>query len=114
MPITVTEKAAAEVKRIVQEGQSNGSLPEKLYLRMRVVGGGCSGFQHKLDLDPVFNDKLDEVFEMHGVPMVVDKRSLMYLNEVTVDFHDDLNRRGFSISNPNAKSTCGCGSSFSM
>jgi iron-sulfur cluster assembly protein len=67
-----------------------------------------------LDLDPQINDKLDQTFEQHGVAMVVDKRSLMYLSEATVDFHDDLNRRGFSISNPSAKSTCGCGSSFSM
>jgi iron-sulfur cluster assembly protein len=81
---------------------------------MRVVGGGCSGFQHKLDLDPQMNPKLDEVFECHGVPVVVDKRSLMYLNGATVDYHDDLNRTGFSITNPQAKSTCGCGSSFSM
>ena len=114
MAITLTEKAASEVKRIVNEQQGAEGAPEKIYLRMRVVGGGCSGFQHKLDLDPVVNDKLDEIFEMHGVPLVVDRRSLMYLNDVTVDFHDDLNRRGFSISNPNAKSTCGCGSSFSM
>ena len=113
MAITLTEKAAGEVKRIIAE-QQNGSAPEKLYLRVRVVGGGCSGFQNKLDLDPVMNPKLDEVFEMHGVPVVVDKRSLMYLADATVDFHDDLNRRGFSINNPNAKSTCGCGSSFSM
>ena len=114
MPITLTEKAASEVKRIVSQQGENGAGAEKIYLRMRVVGGGCSGFQHKLDLDPVVNEKLDEVFEMHGVPVVVDKRSLMYLGEVTVDFHDDLNRRGFSITNPSAKSTCGCGSSFSM
>lgn len=114
MSITVTEKAAGEVKRIIAEQQQTGSAPEKIYLRMRVVGGGCSGFQHKLDLDPAINDKLDEVFEFHGVPVVVDKRSLMYLGDVTVDFHDDLNKRGFSISNPSAKSTCGCGSSFSM
>jgi len=114
MAITITEKAASEVKRILGDQAQNGSLPEKVYLRMRVVGGGCSGFQHKLDLDPQFNEKLDQVFEFHGIPVVVDKRSLMYLNDVTVDFHDDLNRRGFSISNPNAKSTCGCGSSFSM
>lgn len=114
MAITVTEKAASEVKRIIAEQQGNGNAPEKLYLRLRVVGGGCSGFQNKLDLDPQVNDKLDEVFEFHGVPVVVDKRSLMYVNEVTVDFHDDLNRRGFSITNPSAKSTCGCGSSFSM
>jgi iron-sulfur cluster assembly protein len=114
MAITVTEKAANEVKRIISEQQNGGGAPEKIYLRMRVVGGGCSGFQHKLDLDPMFNAKLDEEFEFHGVPVVVDKRSLMYLNDVTVDFHDDLNKRGFSITNPSAKSTCGCGSSFSM
>ena len=114
MPITVTEKAAAEVKRIIAEQQAGGGVPEKIYLRLRVVGGGCSGFQHKLDLDPTMSDKLDEVFEFHGVPVVVDKRSLMYLAGATVDYHDDLNRRGFSITNPNAKSHCGCGSSFTM
>ena len=114
MAITVTEKAASEVKRIISEQQASGSFPEKVYLRLRVVGGGCSGFQHKLDLDPQVNEKLDEVFEFHGIPVVVDKRSLMYLDNVEVDFHDDLNKRGFSINNPGAKSTCGCGSSFSM
>jgi iron-sulfur cluster assembly accessory protein len=114
MPITLTEKAAGEVKRIISEQQQTGTAPEKIYLRMRVVGGGCSGFQHKLDLDPQVNEKLDEVSEQFGVPVVIDKRSLMYLSDVTVDFHDDLNRRGFSINNPSAKSTCGCGSSFSM
>jgi iron-sulfur cluster assembly protein len=110
MAITLTEKAANEVKKIISEQ----NVPEKLYLRMRVVGGGCSGFQHRLDLDKDMNPKVDDVFELHGVPVVIDKRSLMYLNDVTVDFHEDLNRRGFSINNPSAKSTCGCGSSFSM
>ena len=115
MSILLTEKAAGEVKRIISEQQqAGGTVPEKIFLRMRVVGGGCSGFQHKLDLDPQANPKLDEIFEMHGVPVVIDKRSLMYLDGVTVDFHDELNRRGFSIQNPQAKSTCGCGSSFSM
>ena len=114
MAITLTEKAAGEVRRIVSEQQSNGAAPEKVYLRMRVVGGGCSGFQHKLDLDPAVNEKLDDVFEQHGVPLVVDKRSAMYLDGAVVDYHDELNKRGFSISNPQAKSTCGCGSSFSM
>lgn len=112
-PITVTEKAATEVKRIIAE-QTAGGTQEKIYLRMRVVGGGCSGFQHKLDLDTQVNERLDEVYEVHGVPMVVDKRSLMYLAGATVDYHDELSRRGFSITNPNAKSHCGCGSSFSM
>src|SRR5438046_6428212 len=113
MAITVTEKAANEVKRIISEQKQAGAA-EDLFLRMRVVGGGCSGFQHKLDLDPTVNEKLDEVFEQHGVPLVIDKRSAMYLDGAVVDFHDELNRRGFSISNPQAKSTCGCGSSFSM
>lgn len=115
MSITVTEKAAAEVKRIISEQRESGGLTEEpVYLRMRVVGGGCSGFQNKLDLDLAMNPKLDEVFDYHGISLVVDKRSLMYLDNATVDFHDDLNRRGFSINNPSAKSTCGCGSSFSM
>jgi len=111
--VIVTPKAASEVQRIVSEQAASG-INEKLYLRMRVVGGGCSGFQHKLDLDPQVNEKLDEVFHMQGVNIVIDKRSMLYLGGVTVDFHDDLNKRGFSITNPTAKSTCGCGSSFSM
>jgi len=115
-PITVTARAAEEVKRIVDEQRAAGVLgpDEHVYLRVSVKGGGCSGFQNKLDLDPAVNPKLDETFEFHGVPVVVDKRSLMYLSEVTVDFHDELNKRGFSVSNPNAKTTCGCGSSFSV
>jgi iron-sulfur cluster assembly protein len=113
-PVTLTEKAAAKVKQIIADEQSKGSAPEKIYLRLRVVGGGCSGFQHKLDLDPNVNAKLDEIYEMHGVGIVIDKRSSMYLGGVQVDYHDELTRSGFSVSNPNAKTTCGCGSSFSM
>jgi len=116
--IDLTEKAADEVKRIIADQMAQAEADqkpfEKLYLRVRVVGGGCSGFQHKLDLDPQVNPKLDETFAFHGIEVVIDKRSLLYLQGVTVDFHNDLNKRGFSISNPNAKSTCGCGSSFSM
>lgn len=115
MPITVTEKAASEVKRIISEQRESGNLAEEpIYLRLRVVGGGCSGFQHKLDLDLNVNPKLDEVIEQNGIAVAIDRRSLMYLEDAQVDFHDDLNRRGFSIHNPSAKSTCGCGSSFSM
>jgi iron-sulfur cluster insertion protein len=111
--LTVTPKAAEEVLRIVKEHQQAGAA-EKLYLRVRVVGGGCSGFQNKLDLDANVNPKLDEVFEQHGISVVVDKRSKLYLEGAVIDFHDDLNRRGFSVTNPQAKSTCGCGSSYSM
>ena len=115
-PITVTEKAAAEVRRhiaamIEQKEIEEGST---LYLRVRVQGGGCSGFQNKLDLDPKFDEKTDHKFEFHGIEVVIDKRSMLYLDGAVVDFHDDLNKRGFTITNPNAKSTCGCGSSYSM
>jgi iron-sulfur cluster assembly protein len=111
--IIVTEKAANEVKRIIAEQQAAGAA-EKLYLRISVRGGGCSGFQNKLDLDTVFNEKTDIMSEQHGVPLIVDKKSLLYLQGATVDFHEDLNARGFRITNPQAKGTCGCGSSYSM
>ena len=111
--LTVTERAAAEVLRIVKEHQQAGAA-EKLFLRVRVVGGGCSGFQNKLDLDTHVDEKRDELFEQHGITVVVDKRSKVYLQGAVIDFHDDLNRRGFSVTNPQAKSTCGCGSSYTM
>ncbi len=113
--IQVSEKAAEKVKQIIADQQpANGASPEKLYLRLRVVGGGCSGFQNKLDLDPQVNEKLDDVFDFHGIQVVVDKRSQMYLEGAVVDYHDELHRQGFSITNPQAKSTCGCGSSYTM
>ncbi|MBA4067128.1 MAG: iron-sulfur cluster assembly accessory protein [Isosphaera sp.] len=115
-PLTVTEKAAAEVRRHVADMQAGGQIEPggKLYLRVRVQGGGCSGFQNKLDLDAAYDEKKDHKFEFHGVEVVVDKRSMLYLSGAVVDFHDDLNKRGFTITNPQAKSTCGCGSSYSM
>jgi len=109
-PITVTEGAANEVKRII----ADNNFTEKVYLRVRVQGGGCSGFQNKLDLDQNFNEKTDNLFDVHGIQVVVDKRSMIYLEGATIDFHNDLNKRGFSVTNPQAKSTCGCGSSYSM
>lgn len=115
-PITVTARAAEEVRRIVDEQRSAGVLgaDEKVYLRVSVKGGGCSGFQNKLDLDPNYNAKADELFQINGVDVVADRKSLLYIGGATVDFHNDLNKRGFSVSNPNAKTTCGCGSSFSV
>ena len=114
MPVVLTEKAAQAVKGEIGRALEADKAHEKIYLRLRVVGGGCSGFQNKLDLDPQMNPKLDDVFELHGVPIVIDRRSQMYLDGAVVDYHDELNRKGFSITNPTAKSTCGCGSSFSM
>jgi len=115
-PVSVTEKAADEVKRVIADMQASGQIEagSKLYLRVRVQGGGCSGFQNKLDLDANYDEKTDHKFEFHGIEVVIDKRSMLYLNGAVVDYHTDLNKKGFTISNPNAKSTCGCGSSYSM
>jgi iron-sulfur cluster assembly accessory protein len=115
-PVSVTEKAADEVRRVVADMQASGQIEAggKLYLRVRVQGGGCSGFQNKLDLDAKYDEKTDHKFEFHGIEVVIDKRSMLYLNGAVVDYHTDLNKKGFTISNPQAKSTCGCGSSYSM
>jgi len=115
-PLSVTERAAAEVKRYIAEMEATDQIKpgSKLYLRIRTLGGGCSGLQDKLDLEPNFNEKSDQLFNFHGIEVVVDKRSMLYLLGAVVDFHDDLNKRGFTISNPNRKGTCGCGSSYSV
>ena len=115
-PLSVTEKAALEVKRHIADMQGRSEIEPggTLYLRVRVQGGGCSGFQNKLDLDAKYDEKTDHKLEFHGIEVVVDKRSMLYLSGAVVDFHDDLNKRGFTITNPSAKSTCGCGSSYSM
>ena len=109
-PLSVTQKATNKVKSSVAEND----FKARIYLRERVQGGGCSGFQNKLDLDPNYNEKLDQLFEFDGVGVVVDKRSMLYLDGAVIDFHDDLNKSGFSVTNPTAKSTCGCGSSYSV
>lgn len=111
MPIDVTEKAIKEVKRIMEEQKID---PDKSALRLRVVGGGCSGFMTKLDIDESFDEKKDDLSVVDGVRVAVDKRSALYLEGATVDFSDDLNTRGFIVSNPNATGKCGCGSSWSM
>ena len=112
MNILVTDRAVEEIKTIIKEQYSD--LKNKIYLRVRILGGGCSGFSHKLDLDENVNEKLDDTFSINGIDVVVDRRSGIYLDGATIDFHDDINKRGFVVSNPSAKSTCGCGSSFSM
>ena len=115
MSITVTEKAALEVKRIMEDQKKAGDPAEKLYLRVGVVGNGCHGMKENLNLVSELNPKADEVFDCQGISVVVDKRSLMYLTGWTVDFVDKgSTRRGFAVRNPNPKRTCGCGSSHSM
>ena len=115
MAIKITEKAIKEINIAIAEEKTNQEITEgKLYVRVKVVGGGCSGFQSKITIEKEINQKLDESYEINGISLVVDKRSAMYIGDATIDFIDDMNSRGFKIENPQAKSTCGCGSSFSM
>jgi iron-sulfur cluster assembly protein len=105
--IQVTEKAAQQIKAlIVKEGLEGQAL------RVAVIGGGCSGMSYKMNFDTEVGED-DKVYEDKGVRIVVDKKSLVVLNGTTLDFTDGLNGTGFTFTNPNAKSTCGCGSSFS-
>ena len=109
MPIQLTEKAAEEIKKIVKEQ----SLPEaETKLRVGVKGGGCSGFSYMLDLTEEPKGESDEEMEAHGVKILCDMKSYLYLNGVEIDFKDEVMGRGFVFKNPNATSTCGCGSSF--
>jgi iron-sulfur cluster assembly protein len=107
--VILTEAAAKEIHKIVQEQELD---PSKVRLRVGVKGGGCSGFSYILDLTETQKDT-DEVFEQHGVKIICDPKSLLYLNGVTVNFRDEIMGRGFVFDNPNASGTCGCGSSFS-
>jgi iron-sulfur cluster assembly protein len=110
MPILLTEKAAAEVKEIIK-GQS---LPEdKTRLRVGVKGGGCSGFSYLLDLVEDEPTEQDEQLESNGVKILIDQKSYLYLNGTEIDFRDEVMGKGFVFKNPNATSSCGCGSSFS-
>lgn len=107
--VTVTERAAEEIRRIVEEQELDAS---KVHLRVGVKGGGCSGFNYILDLTEAVRDS-DEIMEQHGVRVVCDPKSLLYLHGTVVDFKDEIMSRGFVFQNPNASATCGCGSSFS-
>jgi iron-sulfur cluster assembly protein len=110
MAINLTESAAKEIKTII----SQQNLPaEATKLRVGVKGGGCSGFSYTLDLteEPAVDG--DEEIESQGVKILCNPRAFLYLNGVEIDFRDEMMGRGFVFKNPNATSTCGCGSSFS-
>jgi iron-sulfur cluster assembly protein len=108
MAVILTEKAANEVKRIMADQK----IEPETVLRVGVTGGGCSGFSYALGFDKKFDEKADSKYEYHGVPVVVDKKSALYLDGTTIDFYDGLEARGFKFDNPNAVKSCGCGSSF--
>jgi iron-sulfur cluster assembly protein len=108
-PLGLTEKAIAEVRKIMEQN----SIPETYGLRVGVKGGGCSGLSYTLGFDADQREG-DKVLESQGIRMFVDQKSLFYLMGCEIDFTDGLNGRGFTFNNPNAQKTCGCGSSFGV
>ena len=106
-PLQITEKAVNQVRMIQErEGRPNSLL------RVSVIGGGCSGLSYKLSFEDGPKEK-DKVLEIFGIKLVVDPKSLLFIKGTVLDFTDGLQGQGFVFNNPNAKSSCGCGSSFS-
>jgi iron-sulfur cluster assembly protein len=106
--LQLTDTAASKVKEIIT--QQN---PAPSALRVAVVGGGCSGFSYHMAFDSQENPS-DNVYEFDGLKVLVDQMSEMYLDGVQIDYIESLEGAGFKFNNPNVKSTCGCGSSFSV
>ena len=105
--IEVTDVAAERIQELLdKDGKA-----ETHGLRMKVVGGGCSGLRYELAFDDEITDRDNEVLR-HGIKVIVDEKSALYLVGTILDFVDTLNESGFKIVNPNAKNTCGCGESF--
>ena len=106
-PLIFTDSAAAQVADLIaEEGNTD------LKLRVFVQGGGCSGFQYGFTFDEAVNED-DTTFEKNGVTLLVDSMSFQYLVGAEIDYKEDINGSQFVIKNPNATTTCGCGSSFS-
>ncbi len=103
--VTLTDAAVDKVKEIMSERGEQGGL------RIAVVGGGCSGFQYQMSLESETNAD-DKIIEQNGLKIIVDARSLLYLEGTNVDYVNGLNGSGFKFDNPNSRGTCGCGESF--
>ena len=106
--ITLTPESAKEIQSIMDDQKIKNS-----YLRVGVRGGGCSGLSYILDLTENIKET-DEKFENHGITVVCDPKSLLYMNGTTISFKDELMGRGFVFDNPNSTANCGCQSSFSV
>jgi iron-sulfur cluster assembly accessory protein len=106
--LTLTETASSKVKEfLVEQGKPEAGL------RVRVVGGGCSGFQYQLALDETSSPD-DKVFEQNGIKLFVDSKSILYLNGTEIDYVEGMMGSGFRFNNPNSTGTCGCGESFQV
>jgi iron-sulfur cluster assembly protein len=110
MAIELTETAAREVRNICQQQSLD---MQRVYLKVGVKGGGCSGFSYILDLTEQRNEN-DEEHDIHGIRVICDPKSYLYLDGTQIDFKDEIMGRGFVFKNPNATTTCGCGSSFAV
>ena len=108
MALALSENAALQVRELKQ----TQNLPENAFLRMGVKGGGCSGMSYSLEFDTEMGPH-DREFEIEGIKVVCDKKSYIYLNGITLDYVRQGLTGGFTFVNPNAKSSCGCGTSFS-
>jgi len=109
--IYISEKARQKILQLM--GDAGIANDASYFLRVGVVGGGCSGLSYKLDFDNE-QKSTDQVFENNGLRIVTDLKSLLYLVNTTLDFSDGLNGKGFHFVNPNASRTCGCGESFAV
>lgn len=107
MALALTEKASTQVKKLMAEQKL-----ENVFLRMGVKGGGCSGLSYSLEFDSELG-KHDKKFDLDGIQVVCDTKSYLYLNGITLDYVTEGLTGGFTFLNPQAKSTCGCGTSFS-
>jgi iron-sulfur cluster insertion protein len=107
--ITVTDKGAEKIREFLDQQQASGTVDG---LRVGVKGGGCSGFQYGFTFDEITNED-DTTMTKNGVSLLIDAMSYQYLVGAEIDYKDDLEGAQFVIKNPNATSTCGCGSSFS-
>jgi iron-sulfur cluster assembly accessory protein len=110
--VSLTALAAEKVREILEAEREAGNVEEDMGLRLRVVGGGCSGFSYDLYFDN--QTELDRGWQIQGVDVLVDEMSLMYLLGTEIDYVEGLAGAGFKFNNPNVKSTCGCGSSFGV
>lgn len=109
--IFVSDKAETKVRQLMQEAGIAGDA--SYFLRVGVVGGGCSGLSYKMDFDNEIKPA-DQVFEDKGLKIVTDLKSFLYLVNTELDFSDGLNGKGFYFNNPNASRSCGCGESFAV
>ena len=108
--IYISDKAKEKVQHLMEEGAYQG---KDYFLRVSVVGGGCSGLSYKMDFDNVTKPS-DQVFEDNGVKVVTDLKSFLYLVNTTLEFSEGLNGKGFYFNNPNASRSCACGESFAV